>query len=310
MEADAHSGGVVQQATIVTLAVPGDVALQALLLARSIRDFGGSLAAEPIWAMVPDGGPRMKRSIATAFEDLGVRLVPFPIEPEVARIPFAVKAVAGARAEESVDTDLLVWLDPDVLMVGSGREFLIPEGAVLGYRPVHHRLIGIDADLPIDAFWQAVLEGCGASEDRLFRMYTNVGERIRAYINAGVFVVRPEAALLQKWLEALVPLSSNPSITTHTRHDELYSIFLHQAVWTAVLLANLPRIEMLQLSPAVNYPLELHDRIPAGRRALSLQRLTAVRTEDLLFDPEWKERVPILGSLAPWLETQPLMMAK
>jgi len=297
----------VERATIVTLAVPGDVALQTLLLAKSLRDFGGSIASEPIWAMVPDGGPRMKRFIADAFEDLDVRLVPFPIEPEVARIPFAVKAVAGSQAEQAVDTDLLIWLDPDVLVVGGGREFLIPEGVTVGYRPVHHRLIGIDADRPIDAFWEAVLGACGASEDRLFRMYTNTGERIKAYINAGVFVVRPEAGLLQKWLDALVPLSNKPSITTHTRHDELYSIFLHQAAWTAVLLANLPRTEMLELSPAVNYPLELHDQIPAGRRALSLQRLTAVRTEDLLLDPEWKEQIPILGSMAPWLEAQPLL---
>lgn len=68
-----------QQVTFVTMAVPGPVALQALLLARSMREFGGTAAMEPIWALVPDGGSRLSR----------------------------------ADAEARVDTDLLVWLDRD-----------------------------------------------------------------------------------------------------------------------------------------------------------------------------------------------------
>ena len=53
-------GGSLDQATFITLAVPGNTALQALMLARSIREFGGSLASEHIWALVPDGGRSIK----------------------------------------------------------------------------------------------------------------------------------------------------------------------------------------------------------------------------------------------------------
>jgi hypothetical protein len=291
----------------VTLAVPETGALQALLLARSIRDFGGTVAGEPIWALVPNRGQRMSRALAVEFEDLGVRLVPFSTHDHLAEIPFGVKASAGAHAETRVETDLLIWLDPDTLIVGGAGEFLLPESAALGYRPVHHRLIGIDADEPIDGFWAAVLEACGVPEERLFRMYTSVGERIKAYLNAGVFVVRPERRLLQSWEATFGRLARDAGIIAHLRSDPRYSTFLHQVVWTAVVLRNLERTETAELSNAINYPLHLHWSIPAGRRAISLQRLTAIRTEDLLLDPEWREEAPLLGSLVPWLEQQPLL---
>jgi len=307
---DHQVGEVVHRATFVTLASPGTGALQALLLAKSIREFGGTVAAEPIWALIPDGGRRLSRSTAVAFDDLGVRLIPFPVGSDIRDIPSADKVAGAAHAEVLVETDLLVWLDPDVLIVGGAGEFLIDDAAAIGYRPVHHRLIGMDADAPIDGFWEVVLEACSVPAEHLFHMYTNVGERIKTYVNAGVFVVRPERGLLQQWLQALVPLARDGSISAFTKSEPLYGTFLHQAVWTAVLLRHLGRSEMLELSAAVNYPLNLHDQVPAGRRALSLQRLTAVRTEQLLLDPEWMENLPILASLAPWLETQPLLTTR
>lgn len=289
------------EATFVTLASPGEVARQALLLGRSIRDFGGVLSTGPIWALVPDGGPRMARSVAAEFEELNVRLIPFPIDPEVRAIPFAVKAVAGARAESLTTAERLVWLDPDALVVGDASELLIPDWASLGYRPVHHRLIGPDWDAPLDAFWRRIFDACHVSEDRFFRMTTNVGEHTKPYINAGVFVVRPERRLLRHWLEALVPLAADPDITAHYREDRRYEVFLHQAVWTGVVLHHLDRTEMAELSPAVNYPFNLHDEIPARSRAISLASLTAIRTEGLLTEPDWPERLPVLAPLAEWL---------
>jgi hypothetical protein len=280
------------------------------MLAQSIRDFGGAVADDPIWALVPDGGKRMSRGIATSFERLEVRLVPFPIDPDFREVPFAVKAVGGAYAEGLVASERLVWLDPDVLMLGDGSEFLIPDGVALGYRPVHHRLIGPDWDEPLDSFWRLIYNSCEVPGGRVFRMSTNVGEQIKPYFNAGVFVVRPERALLQRWLEALVHLARELAVTAHYQSEPLYEIFLHQAVWTAVLLHHLDRTEMCELSSAVNYPLNLHYDIPAGRRALSLEGITAIRTENLLTDPDWRENLPILEPLTPWLEAQPLMRSR
>ena len=81
-------------------------------------------------------------------------------------------------------------------------------------------------------------------------------------------------------------------------------------MFTAVLQHHLDRAEIMELSAAVNYPLNLHGDIPARKRAISLKRLTAIRTEDLLMDPDWRENLPILESLTPWLEAQPLMKGR
>ena len=105
-------------------------------------------------------------------------------------------------------------------------------------------------------------------------------------------------------------LAREQEITAHYQTEPLYEVFLHQVVFTAVLLNHLDRTQMVELSAAVNYPLNLHGDIPAGRRAISLKRLTAIRTENLLMDPDWRENLPILESLAPWLEAQPLMKGR
>ena len=85
--------------TIITLAIPGKAALKGLLMANSLRSFGGDISHSPIWWLVPNTLDNFQESTRQAMEQLNIQVHPFQIEPEVLKFPFGVKTVAAAAAE-------------------------------------------------------------------------------------------------------------------------------------------------------------------------------------------------------------------
>lgn len=287
--------------TIATLATPRPGPGGTALLARSLRDFGGGLAGVPIVALDP--GATTDAAARGCLASLGVEIVAFEVAPMLRRFPFAAKVAAAARAERVAATPLVAWLDPDTIVLREPSQFLIPDGVDLGYRPVHHRNIGSRWEEPPDGFWTLILTACRVPEQRIVPMTTHTGEQIRPYLNAGSFVVRRARRLLTGWDAAFAALSRDPRITPWYDRSDAYAVFLHQAVFTAVVLGELEPGEMVEMGPDVNYPLHLHDEIPPGLRPGSLDALTTVRTEDLLADERWPERVPLLAPLREWVES-------
>lgn len=280
----------------LTLAGSEREARAAALLAAGLRDFGGRLADAPVRCLVPEGrriGPARR-----LLERHRVEVAGFPFDPQVAEIPFGVKAAAAAHAEEAAGGGRLVWLDADTLIVGEPFPFDVPERIALGYRPVHHRLIGIPWDEPPDEFWTAVEGLCGAG--RTFPVTTHTGERIRAYFNAGSFVVDPARRLLRAWHDILVTAAGE--LAPLLEPDPRRRVFLHQVVFTGVALARIDPAEMADLGTAVNYPVHLHDEVPARLRPPSIESLVTARYEDVLDDPVRRARVPWGDHLAAWIE--------
>jgi hypothetical protein len=181
---------------------------------------------------------------------------------------------------------------------------LIAADKALGYRPVHHKLIGPAWDEPLDSFWQLVYEICKVPDENLFPMTTHTGERIRPYFNAGMFIVRPERGLLAQWQDVFLKWYRQDQFQAYYQKDQRYAIFIHQAIFTGVLLHNLKPKEMYKLSPKVNYPLHLHGDIPADQRARTINELVTVRYENIFDEPFWKQ-LPITESFKSWLESQP-----
>lgn len=290
----------------VTLAVPGKSARAVLMMARSIRDFGGSLASSLIWIMVPESRNTFSDGEKAGFAKLDLQIHPYPIDPDVLQFPFAAKIAAAAVAEGLAQgqTELLCYLDQDTLVLQEPDEFLLPDGKVLGYRPVHHKLIGTGWDEVLSPFWELIYRTCEVPEDRLFWMMTHIGEKIRPYFNAGTFVVRPERGLLTQWRDTFLRSYRQPEFAAFYEQNQLYTIFMHQAIWTGVLLHALFLDEMQLLSPKINYPLHLHEDIPEALRVKSIHDLTTLRYENIFDTPKWRENFPILEPLQTWLESQ------
>jgi hypothetical protein len=295
-----------QKVTFITLATPGKSIQKALLMVNSLRSFGGVLKNCPVWILVPERMNEFSQTIEDGINSYEAKIVPVNIKPDVMKFPFASKITAAAHAETKLasDSDLLVWLDCDNIILREPNEFLLPTGKILGYRPVHHKLIGPTWGKPLDPFWKLIYHYCDISEDHGFQMTTHTGEVIRPYFNAGTFVIRPEKGLMAKWQHKFIELYILPEFQTYYQVDNRYVIFMHQAVFTGVLLHELEYGEMVEFSPEINYPLHLHNEIPIENRPSSLNNLTTIRYENIFENPGWEIDYPILQALRSWLNRQ------
>jgi hypothetical protein len=295
-----------QKLIYTTLAVPGKSELDALLLIESIRSFGGDLSNNPIWVLVPKILGSLSSPTQEKLACLRAKIVPFESDSEILKFPFAAKIVGTAFAEKLArgQTERLAFMDRDTLVLQEPTEFLISADKKLGYRPVHHKLIGPTWDEPLDPFWQLVYEICEVPDDNLFPMTTHAGEQIRPYFNAGMFIVRPQSGLLVQWRDVFLKGYRQPQFQAYYQKNQLYAIFIHQAIFTGILLHNLKVAEMYELSHKVNYPLHLHNDIPDNQRPGTINELVTVRYENIFDEPGWKH-LPITEPLKSWLESQP-----
>lgn len=293
-----------------TLAIPGKSELDTLLLAESLRSFGADLAANPIWVLVPAELGPLSDPTLEKLAHLKARIILFESDPEIFRFPFAAKIVAAATLETQAQgqTERLVYMDRDTIVLAEPIEFLIPADQSLGYRPVHHKLLGSAWDQPLDPFWTLIYEVCDVPDENLFPMTTHVGERIRPYFNAGMFIIRPESGLLGQWRDTFLKWYRQPQFKSYYEKDQLYAIFIHQAIFTGVLLQSLKPTEMYELSPRINYPLHLHDQIPPDLRPATIDELVTVRYESIFDKPCWVQ-LPFTDPLKNWLAAQPRVRA-
>lgn len=285
-------------------AQPGQGMAEALLLARSIRQFGGSMAGNTIGVLIPETGDEVGQQIEADFRSLAVRLIPFTFSDEAHGFPFAGKVFAAAKAEawaEGANSNL-IWMDRDSLVLQEPFALQLPPGKLLGYRPVDHTLIGSPYDSPLDDFWGLVYRLCAVPAERVFPMIASVDEnRIRPYFNAGMLVVRPEHKLLRSWAGNFERLYDAPSFKPFYEQDFLYRIFFHQAILAGTVLTAFDQAQIYPLPYLVNYPLHMHSLYPAAFRPARMNDLISCRYDTFFQDPAWQDESLIDEPLKSWL---------
>jgi hypothetical protein len=274
---------------------------ESLLLAHSIRRYGGAYADAPIWVLIPQGRSPFSEKAQAALRQLDVNLVPFDVPDAVLDFPFGGKVFAARAAESRLESSgrLLVWMDSDTVILKEPREFLIPENISLGYRPVMLKNISSPYDEPVDEFWRVIFKTCGTSEAHIFPMETTSDKVIiRPQFNAGILVVRPEKELLRSWAENFAELYGHPALDKTYQEHILYKIFVHQSVLSATLLAMLKQEEMQDLGPDVNLPVFLG---PERGDAV-----TSLRYDEFKFfsGPDWESKFSLDEERMAWLREQ------
>ena len=275
----------------------------ARLLVESIRAFAGALAQTPIWLFSPDDGPPPARALTDRLQALQVTRVPYSLDLTARAFPFTdkVQAHAAAEAKACGHAALLAWLDADTVVLHAPEAFLLPEGRALGFRPVHHTLIGSRFEEPLDPFWILIYHHCAVPQDRVFPMWTHVdATRQRPYFNAGILITRPETGLIRAWRDTFFQIYPAPAFHAFYQHDARYRVFMHQAVLSGVILAKLTPPEMLELPPSYNYPLHLYGEDMTGHRPSSLEDLITFRHEGFYENPAWRTTMPAKAPLKQW----------
>jgi len=298
-----------QQIVFATFAEDRAALTNALLVAESIRTFGGSYRSAPIRVYVP----QLLRDDMSQFLDrlaslkVGVRTSAAP--EDAAWFYFSAKVYAAGRAEAEAESEtaLLAWLDEDTIVLQEPAEFILPQAKALGYRPVMHRNVGLLYDGPVDAFWRRAYDLLSVPEASAFPMVTPAdGDTIRAYFNAGCMIVRPERGLLRKWGDCFAVLYRDSLLAQMCREDVKKRIFIHQVALTGAILMHLGRDEMVELSGRINYSIFFEQMFEAKRTFDDISDVVTFRHESYFGNPapDWDKKLKGPADRIAWMKAR------
>lgn len=268
------------------------------LLIASLNTFGGELAGSPLWVF--------DRTHAIQKTDLGqeeLALIPLTVPDRMEGYFFGAKVAACAQAENLAAGQLqsLVWIDPECLIVRPPAGFELGPDVDAAVRPVHIKNIGLGVDEPLNAYWEKIYQSTGGKSPEL-AVESFVDRRcIRAYFNSHAFAIKPSQGLMQAWANLFEALVANDDFQHACCQPQLYSIFLFQAVWSALLTNRLEPARIRILPETYNYPYNLHRDVPDDRRARTMNDLVTLVWEGRSLDPAQVNDIQIAEPLRSWL---------
>ncbi len=278
-------------------------------LAESVRDFSGQYSQSAIRVYVPDDIDIPMDEIREMFApvDADIRV---SHTPETARwFYFAGKTYAAGLAEKEAEgtAAILVWMDDDTIILKEPSLFRLDPKVSFSYRPVMHNRSGSLFGKPPDAFWSRIYDVLGVGDEKLFPMVTPADrQKVRAYFNAGLLVVRPEKGVLRKWGQDFTRLVEDTVLVNMCRENVDKRIFLHQTALVGAVLNTLARDELVELPASYNYPLFFEQMFEASSEFGTIDGITTLRY-DVYFrnpDPRWSEKLKGPAEKIAWLKAR------
>jgi len=284
----------------------------AAILVDGIRRWGGEYANCPIYVVLAD-----PERTGFRLKDKNINFLSLTLKDSIRFYPFAAKAFAAAEVEEKTagKVGTLVWLDPETIILGPPKEYDLKKGSVAAVAPVTFINTGQAESEPVDAYWGPIYKRCDLDLKRIFTVETFVDcKKVRAWLNCGMFSVRPERGLLRQWAKILGEFINDREYQRTAITDRIHRTFLHQAVISTLIASKLERREIHMLPRAYNYPLFCHDldfttltagtyKVPPKKKAEKLNDLVSVFIESLFAEhADWIKFVPPADEpLRTWL---------
>jgi hypothetical protein len=188
--------------TFICCVESGPLETMTLLLAESLRKWGGAFASCPVVAVTPRFGPPLSRATRRGLEQLGVQHWRVRGRNKHAWFGFLNKPCALEVVEERVATPLLAWLDGDILVVREPTEFALRDDEDFAACAFDRNIGSTGPEDPFDRYWQQVAAVFGMDLDSLPWVVTEQEQtRIRLYWNSGVFVWRRAVGFARHYLE-------------------------------------------------------------------------------------------------------------
>jgi hypothetical protein len=281
---------------------------QAMVLAKSLRTFGGDMKEAPFWLYLPAESSELIGKIGPRSSPLNIEVRTSPTPEAAMDYYYSGKTFAAGNAEGAAAGNFktLAWLDADNIIVQEPKAFLLKDGVYFGWRPVMLKLIGSDYHKTPDTFWARLYEKLSVKPESIFPITTAVdNEQIRAYFNAGILIVRPERGILRKWPAFFEKLYSDPFYQGECKKDVKKRIFLHQTALAGAVLNVLKRDEMVCLDGKYNYPFFFFDKYPVEKQFKSLDDAITIRHDGIMYqDKEWKEKMKDTSKIADWIKEE------
>jgi hypothetical protein len=289
----------------------GPLESQVLLLIESLRKWGGRLANARFFAVSPRLRPPLKSSTMAEFKRLGVTHIYKNYKHKYDWYAFTNKPLAIFAAREATDAKYLVWLDADVMVLDEPTEFLEHDEIDLLACPATRDLATSGPSDRFYIYWKTLCGVVGLEiEDLPWVVTKREGERVRFYLQAGVFRIRTASKMLDHYLrnfEKLMDYGLNSSTDNFFMNEQ---ISLALAPWTSESSwRELPhshnfsvsgnnegnRIKALDSARIVHY----HRAMSPGNRSWFLSYFQQYRPDRLA----WLERIgPLSESRAPLIQ--------
>lgn len=239
--------------TIVCCVEHGALEAEAVLMARSLRTFGGSLATVPILAIRPRLGPPLARQTRAAFDKLNVTYITASARGRYRWYAFLNKVRCLEVAEEFASTEQLMWLDSDILVLGDPAAICLGPQEQLCAIPgsAHGGTTGPDD--PDEELWRIMCQATGLHFDDLPWLLAPVdGKRVRFYLNSGVYTVRRDVGFADMFRRCVTAVLDAGVLSAQWRLNLLEQAAFGLAILRAGLSYRLaPYIYNMHVGPGI-----------------------------------------------------------
>jgi len=271
----------------------------ASLLIESLRNFGGIYQNSPVWVFLPE-----PEKVSLNFSHLdNVGSFSLDVDTNLRKFYFSDKIYACAKAEQMVGSNVrsLVWLSSGCFVFNPPVLFDLTPEYDAALRPVHIRNIGSPIDEQPDEFWQKIYEHVGI-ESTPFTVTSFVDAiELRPYFNTHLFSINPARQFGRTWWEQFQTILSDSEFQQGIMENESHHVFLHQAVFSALITKSLPQERIVFLPPEYSYPLNFHKRLEQEKQAKTLNDLICPVHEDDVPSLETIQGLSIDEPLKSWI---------
>lgn len=177
--------------TVVCCVESGVLEATTCRMVESLRRFGGRFSGVPVVAVTPRTGPPLQRWTRQRMEELKIEHLPIrPRHPYIWH-HYVNKAYAVRAVEEQVRSEVITWVDSDILFLREPNELDLLEGEGFAACAPDVGMLGSRGTTdPYDPFWGRCAALVGLDIDDLPWLTTGDGHRVRFYWNAGLYSYR------------------------------------------------------------------------------------------------------------------------
>jgi hypothetical protein len=221
--------------TFYTCIESGRLEPEVVLMARTLRAFGGRFADAPLLAIRSRPGPSLARSTLRELQQHSVTVIERPLRHRFDWLGFANKPQAAVIADEHAKTKYVTWLDGDVLVAKEPSALEAPEHDASEVLACVEELgpVSTGPGDRFEPFWQAMADGAGIKDGMPFVTAGPSGKRIRLHFNSGVFRFFRGSGFVQRYLELFEKLYA---LRIMPKDDP--TMFLHEQIIFSIAAAS------------------------------------------------------------------------
>ncbi len=263
-------------------------------LISSIRAFAGEFSQETILVFTSLDGLDLSSEDVKVIQAISPR--------SIADYPLGEKVVYCSMAEQELrgTFETMVYVDPYSLVLRPPCSFQLDAISDVALRPVHIKNIGQPADEPLSEFWSALYKLVGITMPN-FKVVSFVDScSLYPYFNTHCFSIKPDLGLCERWMQLLSTSILNDSFQDRLCPDFQHKLFLHQAIFSSLVTAEISQERIRILPPDYSYPYHLQQEIPPSLKASVLNDLTHVVYENCSINPDKIAGIAIHEPLNTW----------